>query len=104
MIDFVDYVVSELKSQRLSKSDSLALIKQFSSRSTALLSTEVLHPLVHCNTSDLMQHSYGIRFSGREFFLQDHRINGRMVLPGAVFLEMIRAAIFLAIYMMLTVS
>lgn len=97
MIDFVDYVVSELKSQRLSKSDSLALIKQFSSRSTALLSTEVLHPLVHCNTSDLMQHSYGIRFSGREFFLQDHRINGRMVLPGAVFLEMIRAAIFLAI-------
>lgn len=97
MIDFVEYVVSELKSQRLSRSDSLALIKQFSSRSTALLAIEVLHPLVHCNTSDLMQHSYSIRFSGQEFFLQDHRINGKMVLPGAVFLEMIRAAIFLAI-------
>ncbi|MBC9915647.1 SDR family NAD(P)-dependent oxidoreductase [Chitinophaga varians] len=53
----------------------------------------MLHPLLHRNTSDLRQQSYTTGFSGEEFFLRDHQVNGRKVLPAVAYLEMARAAV-----------
>jgi acyl transferase domain-containing protein/acyl carrier protein/aryl carrier-like protein len=95
MVDFVEYVVSELKSKRLGKAGALELIRQFSGRRTA---PEQLHPLVHRNVSTLTQQRYRTQLRGDEFFLRDHRV--RMpsgtavgVLPGVAYLEMARAAV-----------
>ncbi|MEJ2416576.1 MAG: SDR family NAD(P)-dependent oxidoreductase, partial [Exilibacterium sp.] len=52
-----------------------------------------LHPLVHQNTSILSEQRFSSVFTGREFFLKDHRVNGVAVLPGAAYLEMARAAL-----------
>ena len=52
-----------------------------------------LHPLVHENTSDLEEKRFSSTFSGEEFFLADHQINGQKVLPGVAFLEMARTAV-----------
>ncbi|MFE9722738.1 SDR family NAD(P)-dependent oxidoreductase [Streptomyces sp. NPDC005794] len=52
-----------------------------------------LHPLVHTNTSTLDAQRFGSVFSGEEFFLTDHVVNGRKVLPAAAHLEMARAAL-----------
>ncbi|HEV3038147.1 MAG TPA: SDR family NAD(P)-dependent oxidoreductase, partial [Candidatus Angelobacter sp.] len=94
MIDFIEYVVGELKSKRLSKSNAVELVKQFSLRS----STSAIHPLLHSNTSDLSEQRYSSTFTGEEFFLIDHQVvangrEGQKVLPGVAFLEMARAAI-----------
>ncbi|MEU5718129.1 SDR family NAD(P)-dependent oxidoreductase [Streptomyces sp. NPDC020403] len=52
-----------------------------------------LHPLLHTNTSTLDAQRFGSVFSGEEFFLTDHVVNGRKVLPAAAYLEMARAAL-----------
>ncbi|MBA3773529.1 MAG: polyketide synthase dehydratase domain-containing protein, partial [Ramlibacter sp.] len=52
-----------------------------------------LHPLLHDNTSSLEGQRFTSTFSGREFFLADHRVRGKRVLPAAAHLEMARAAI-----------
>ncbi len=93
MIDFVEYVVSELKSKRLSKADALALIKQFSLRSSAGSQVFNIHPLLHVNTSNLGQQSYSTVLTGEEFFLKDHQINDQKILPAVAYLEMARAAV-----------
>src|SRR6267154_550487 len=98
MIDFIEYVVAELKSKRLSKAGAAALVRQFSVRSTAPAAASVLHPLVHRNTSDLSEQRYSSTFTGEEFFLTDHQVRaeghtGQKVLPGVAYLEMARAAI-----------
>ncbi len=54
---------------------------------------QFLHPLLHCNTSDLSEQRFSSTFTGREFFLSDHVINGRRVFPGVAYLEMARAAV-----------
>lgn len=51
-----------------------------------------LHPLIDANTSDLEEQKFTTRFSGKEFFLRDHVIKGRQLLPGVAVLEMARAA------------
>ena len=53
----------------------------------------VLHPLLHRNVSDLGQQRYASVFAGTEFFLADHRVNDRAVLPAVAYLEMARAAL-----------
>jgi acyl transferase domain-containing protein/aryl carrier-like protein/SAM-dependent methyltransferase len=53
----------------------------------------VLHPLLHQNTSDSSGQRYTSRFDGSEFFLRDHQVLGRKVLPGVAYLEMARAAL-----------
>ena len=53
---------------------------------------EVLHPLVHRNTSDVQGLRYTTALSGNEFFLADHVVQGRKVLPGVAHLEMARHA------------
>ncbi|RDZ28511.1 SDR family NAD(P)-dependent oxidoreductase [Lysobacter silvisoli] len=95
MVDFVEYIVSELKSRRLGKANALELIRQFSGRRAA---PERLHPLLHLNVSTLTRQRYRTRLTGDEFFLRDHRV--RMpsgtavgVLPGVAYLEMARAAV-----------
>ncbi|MGI4861280.1 MAG: SDR family NAD(P)-dependent oxidoreductase [Janthinobacterium lividum] len=55
-----------------------------------------LHPLLHENTSTLSSQTYRSTFSGAEFFLADHHIAGHKVLPGVIYLEMVRAAAALA--------
>jgi acyl transferase domain-containing protein/non-ribosomal peptide synthetase component F/SAM-dependent methyltransferase len=52
-----------------------------------------LHPLVHRNTSDLAEQRFSSTFTGREFFLSDHRVKGHKIMPGAAWLEMARAAL-----------
>ena len=52
-----------------------------------------LHPLLQQNTSDLTRQRYTSSFTGDEFFLADHRVNDRRILPGVAYLEMARAAV-----------
>ena len=51
-----------------------------------------LHPLVHQNISTLQEQKFRSSFSGDEFFLADHVIETRKILPGVAYLEMARAA------------
>ena len=55
------------------------------------------HPLVHENSSDIDGLRYTSTFTGKEFFLSDHLIDGQRVLPGVVYFEMAREAVELAI-------
>ncbi|MES2824533.1 MAG: SDR family NAD(P)-dependent oxidoreductase [Pseudomonadota bacterium] len=62
------------------------------------MTTAVLHPLLHSNTSNLFQQSYSSTFSGEEFFLADHQVStdgrlGQKILPAVIYLEMVRAAV-----------
>ncbi|MFM2061280.1 MAG: polyketide synthase PksN [Cyanobacteriota bacterium] len=52
-----------------------------------------LHPLLHCNTSTLNEHRFSSTFSGEEFFLADHLVQGQKILPGVAYLEMARVAV-----------
>ncbi|HWU86913.1 MAG TPA: amino acid adenylation domain-containing protein, partial [Kofleriaceae bacterium] len=53
----------------------------------------VLHPLVQRNTSDLEDQRFSSTFHGTEFYLHDHLVNGRKVLPAVCYLEMARVAL-----------
>jgi polyketide synthase PksN len=52
-----------------------------------------LHPLLHRNTSDFSEQRFSTWLAGDEFFLADHRVQGRPVLPGVAQLEMVREAL-----------
>ncbi|MDK1286865.1 non-ribosomal peptide synthetase [Pseudoalteromonas umbrosa] len=58
--------------------------------------TEVLHPLLHKALPAFDELLFSSTFTGDEFFLADHKINGECVLPGVCTLEMVRAAIALS--------
>ena len=47
---------------------------------------------MHANTSDLSEQRFTSSFTGEEFFLRDHVVQGERVLPGAAQLELARAA------------
>ena len=47
-----------------------------------------LHPLVHENVSSFRGQGFCSVFTGKEFFLEGHRINGKILMPGAALLEM----------------
>ncbi|KAG0288047.1 hypothetical protein BGZ97_006924, partial [Linnemannia gamsii] len=55
-----------------------------------------LHPLVHRNTSNLSQQRFSTMLTGEEFFLRDHLVQGKRVVPGVAQLEWARAAVALA--------
>ncbi|MCP5006300.1 MAG: SDR family NAD(P)-dependent oxidoreductase, partial [Planctomycetes bacterium] len=61
--------------------------------SNAGAAVSVIHPLLHENTSDLSEQRFTSTFTGKEFFLSDHQVNGEKVLPGVCYLEMARAAV-----------
>ena len=96
MIDFVEFVVAELSGKRLSKQDALHLLQQYRLGAGDPRGAD-LHPLVQRNTSDLGELSYTTRLTGDEFFLRDHLVDARPVLPGVAYLEMARAAVVAAI-------
>ena len=56
-------------------------------------SAEALHPLLHRNTSNAFGLRFTSSFSGREFFLADHVVQGVPTLPAAAQLEMVRCSI-----------
>ncbi len=92
-MDFIEYVVSEVKSKRLSKANAMELIKQFAHKPSVVAKVSAIHPLLHRNISNLITQGYQSSFSGNEFFLTDHQINKQKILPGVVYLEMARAAL-----------
>ncbi len=54
-----------------------------------------LHPFLDENVSTLARQAYAKTFSGDEFYLRDHVVEAggkRLILPGAAYLEMARAA------------
>src|SRR5581483_2510847 len=57
------------------------------------MAAAALHPLVQRNTSDLDEQRFSSNFTGEEFFLTDHVVQGQKLLPGAAHLEMARAAV-----------
>ncbi|WP_160395836.1 SDR family NAD(P)-dependent oxidoreductase [Paenibacillus sp. MMS18-CY102] len=57
----------------------------------------MLHPLVHRNTSDLTEQRFTSEFSGTEFFIADHAVNGSPMMSGAACLELARTALELSI-------
>ncbi|QYF93475.1 SDR family NAD(P)-dependent oxidoreductase [Massilia sp. PAMC28688] len=59
----------------------------------AALAQETMHPLLHRNSSDFDVQRYASTFSGDEFFLADHVLQGQRILPGVAYLEMARAAV-----------
>jgi len=97
MIDFIEYVVAEVKSKRLSKANATELIGQFTLRASRSAAGSIIHPLLHSNTSDLSEQRHTSTFTGEEFFLTDHQVKGeghrgQKVLPGVAYLEMARVA------------
>jgi polyketide synthase PksN len=63
---------------------------------TGATTTTVLHPLVHQNTSTFAIQQFSSTFTGEEFFLKDHVVNGKKLLPGVAYLEMIYEAMGIA--------
>ncbi|MCK5664908.1 MAG: type I polyketide synthase, partial [Thiotrichaceae bacterium] len=51
-----------------------------------------LHPLLDSNNSTLEEQRFKKVFTRHEFYLKDHIINDKNVLPGVIYLEMARAA------------
>ncbi|PYG86581.1 polyketide synthase PksN [Ruminiclostridium sufflavum DSM 19573] len=54
--------------------------------------TQSLHPLLDSNTSTLYEQCYQKLFSQDEFCIKDHVIDNRIIVPGALVIEMARAA------------
>jgi polyketide synthase PksN len=52
----------------------------------------LLHPLIGRNISTLQEEKFVTHFTGHEFYLSHHIINGQKILPGVAFIEMVRAA------------
>ena len=50
------------------------------------------HPLFDADFSDVNQRVFKSKLDKKLFYLNDHVINGKLILPGAVSLEMVRAA------------
>jgi len=91
-MNFLNYILGEVKNMRIEKTDAIGLIRQYQMR-PAQQDVGVLHPLLHRNTSDLSEQRFSAEFSGEEFFLADHVVQGRRILPGVAYLEMARAAL-----------
>jgi acyl transferase domain-containing protein/D-arabinose 1-dehydrogenase-like Zn-dependent alcohol dehydrogenase/acyl carrier protein/SAM-dependent methyltransferase len=55
-------------------------------------SSRVLHPMVQQNCSTLGAQMYRSEFTGGEFFLADHQLDGKRLMPAVAYLEMAVAA------------
>lgn len=91
-MDFLQYVLQEIKSRRLSHSQALELVQQYH-HGNPQAAVASLHPLVQRNTSTLAEQRFSSTFNGDEFFLADHLVQGAKLLPGAAHLEMAREAV-----------
>lgn len=70
--------------------ENLIKLPEESNKSASMGGT---HQLLQENISDLYEQRFKSIFTGDEFFLKDHIINGVKVLPGVAYLEMAYAAI-----------
>jgi len=59
---------------------------------TPAAASSFMHPLVHRNTSTFATQRFSSTFSGQEFFLKDHVVDGKKLLPGVAYVEMIKEA------------
>lgn len=72
---------------------SLASVEAANHKSS-LTPTNVIHPLLHINTSDFYQQSYASRFTGKEkFFSEVYPGSGQKILLPMLFPEMARVAL-----------
>ena len=90
-MDLIKYVLSELKQNRLSKTDALDLLNQVGGE--RLNGRAVIHPLLHLNISDFSGQRFSCKLTGEELFLRDHLVKGQRILPVAAYLEMARVAV-----------
>ncbi|WP_139492062.1 non-ribosomal peptide synthetase [Brevibacillus dissolubilis] len=60
---------------------------------TSVVPAAVLHPLLHQNTSNLMEQRFTSTYTGEEFFLAEHVVKGQPILPGVAHLELAREAV-----------
>lgn len=61
---------------------------------TEILSiTNVIHPLLQRNTSNIFEQRFSSTFTGKEFFIADHIVKGERILPGVAHIEIARAAL-----------
>ena len=67
--------------------------KELTSRNTEPEPGPVQHPLLHENLSTFGEQKFCSRFTGEEFFLRDHVVQGEKTLPGVAYFEMARAAV-----------
>lgn len=51
-----------------------------------------IHPLITRNVSTLHEQCFETVFTGKEYFIKDHVVSGKMTVPGAVLLEMAKTA------------
>ncbi|NHA02806.1 amino acid adenylation domain-containing protein [Mucilaginibacter sp. HC2] len=56
------------------------------------VNSDSLHPLLHSNTSNLKTLQFTSIFTGKESFLEHHKISTEKILPGVAYLEMARIA------------
>jgi polyketide synthase PksN len=91
MKDLLQYILDEVKNKRLKKADAIDLIRQLENNVVSV-DRDYLHPLLHKNTSDFSEQRFSSTFTGQEFFISDHLIKGRKVLPELACLEMARKA------------
>ncbi|KFF11195.1 SDR family NAD(P)-dependent oxidoreductase [Flavobacterium hydatis] len=47
-----------------------------------------IHPLIHQNISTIKEQKFESNFSGEEYFIKDHIVNGSGLFPGAAYIEM----------------
>ncbi len=73
------------------------IVESKADRGVQSLSCSQLHPLLHENCSTLSEQRFKSTFSGDEFFLAEHRVRGKRILPGVAHLEMARAALVKAL-------
>ena len=73
-MDFLQYILQEVKSRRLAQSDALEVVRQYAEGGGA--AAPELHPLLHRNTSTLSEQRFSSTFSGDEYFLADHSVQG----------------------------
>ncbi|MGK3983833.1 SDR family NAD(P)-dependent oxidoreductase [Sorangium sp. So ce136] len=62
-------------------------------RQVAASQEQVIHPLLHRDTSGPSRQEFTSMLTGHEPFLADHQVGGQSVLPGTAYLEMARAAV-----------
>src|SRR5262249_40297373 len=91
MMNLLEYVLGEVKNQRLQKSDAMDLLRQLQKEKPRI--SAAFHPPLNANTADLQEQRFSTRLWGEEFFLADHVVRGHRVLPAVAYLEMARAAV-----------
>lgn len=63
-----------------------------------VISRKISYPLIDENISDFEEQKYLKYFSGNEFYLVDHVIDNKKVMPGVIYIDLARAAAEIAMH------